>query len=295
VRVEDLDYAPLGFGSHHYFAESESGTRWFVTLDPRSRRLPAPPPDVADGLERAFATAAALREQAGLEFVLAPLVTTQGARTAALGSDYIVSLWPFVSATTLGEGPFASSEQRETVLVLLDRLHNATRLVPPELPRVETFVVPHVDDLRRSLTALEEPWDAGPYGERARAGLRDSRGAVEERLAAYDTLVAMVRSSNRPWVITHGEPHTSNVLVDETGSPLLIDWDTSLFAPPERDLWMPLTGQATPDGVDPDALELYARWWDLSEIGVYTFCLRGAHEDTADTRLSLKGLESYLR
>jgi aminoglycoside phosphotransferase (APT) family kinase protein len=38
-------------------------------------------------------------------------------------------------------------------------------------------------------------------------------------------------------VLTHGEPHPGNLI--QVGSRwMLVDWDTTLVAPPERDLWL---------------------------------------------------------
>ena len=37
-------------------------------------------------------------------------------------------------------------------------------------------------------------------------------------------------------VLTHGEPHPGNTMLTASGW-VLIDWDTALAAPPERDLW----------------------------------------------------------
>jgi spectinomycin phosphotransferase len=43
--------------------------------------------------------------------------------------------------------------------------------------------------------------------------------------------------SGGSWVVTHGEPHRANVIRD--GQELhLVDWDTTLLAPRERDLQM---------------------------------------------------------
>ena len=38
-------------------------------------------------------------------------------------------------------------------------------------------------------------------------------------------------------MITHGDVHSSNVLVTENSANFLIDWDWITIAPPERDLW----------------------------------------------------------
>lgn len=102
--------------------------------------------------------------------------------------------------------------------------------------------------------------------------------------------------------ITHGEPHAANTIVTATGR-VLIDWDTALIAPPERDLWMVLDRDAATSatyeaitGVRPCAplLDMYRMLWDLMEIAGYTTFFRASHTDTADATESWKNLNEYL-
>ncbi len=104
-------------------------------------------------------------------------------------------------------------------------------------------------------------------------------------------------------VITHGEPHAGNVLVTGGGL-VLVDWDTTLLAPPERDLW-DLAGDdravlhryavATGTAIDEQALTLYRLWYDLAEIGGYLTLFRSPHANTGDTRESWTNLQHFLR
>jgi spectinomycin phosphotransferase len=81
-----------------------------------------------------------------------------------------------------------------------------------------------------------EPWDSGPYGERARALLVRDGPAVAELLAAYDGLAQRVAARPERMVITHGQPHGANVLRAADGF-VFVHWESVLLAPPERDLW----------------------------------------------------------
>jgi aminoglycoside phosphotransferase (APT) family kinase protein len=113
-----------------------------------------------------------------------------------------------------------------------------------------------------------------------------------------------MRETSASWVVTHGEPHSANVIHDARADLHLIDWDTALIGPPERDLWMVLdpdrTGwdeyreQAGADRLDEEALGLYRERWALAEICVYVAEFRRPHEETADTRASWENLGGYL-
>src|SRR4051794_35848900 len=80
IEAAALDYAPVGGGSYHWIATeagavSGTGTRWFVTADDLEDKawLGDSAAAAFDGLQIAMDTAAALRDGAGLPFVLAPI------------------------------------------------------------------------------------------------------------------------------------------------------------------------------------------------------------------------------
>ena len=84
LRPLTLDYLPVGFGSHHWRAVDASGTEHFVTVDDLAAGFQAGDTVVAfAALERAYATAAFLRDEAGLEFVVAPRPTRRASSSAA--------------------------------------------------------------------------------------------------------------------------------------------------------------------------------------------------------------------
>ncbi len=119
---------------------------------------------------------------------------------------------------------------------------------------------------------------------------------------AYQALAEQVRQHGNEPVLTHGEPHAGNLFVVD-GRSLLIDWDTALVAPPERDLWHVDPGDGSildayleRTGVrpHPEAIDLYRLWWDLTETGQYLGMLRRPHLDTTDVAMAWQGLQEYL-
>jgi spectinomycin phosphotransferase len=99
-------------------------------------------------------------------------------------------------------------------------------------------------------------------------------------------------------VLTHGEPHSGN-LIRRGADYLLIDWDTAGLAPPERDLWWIIEG-AGPEAdlyaaltgreVSQSALALYRLRWDLNDVGLLLGDFRRAHERDQDTEVGWEGL-----
>lgn len=80
LRVDDLEYIAIGFGSYHWRAITGAGQR-FVTVDDLElkKRDQAEPVDASlRRLSSALETASILR-QAGMDFVVAPVRDSAGA------------------------------------------------------------------------------------------------------------------------------------------------------------------------------------------------------------------------
>lgn len=309
LRRVRLEYLPVGFGSHHWKAIDSRGERWFVTIDDLAAGFQAGPDTNAafDALERAFRTAAALRDEARLDFVHGPLLDNEGKVIRRVSERYALTVSPFIEGKTGSWGRYESAAERREMAGILGRLHVATEQVPADLPRREDFGIPSRAALTAALADLERSWSTGPFAEPTRRLLQDHSRGIHRRLAEYDELVARVRESSTEWVVTHGEPHRGNVIHDTGGGVHLVDWDTTKIAPRERDWRMVLDqddeGQAgwdeylAADGgvaLDQDAMDLYRRRWDLADICAYVALFRHTHELTEDASKSFRGLRGYL-
>jgi spectinomycin phosphotransferase len=294
LRDPRLDYLAVGFGSHHWRAVDSRGTRSFVTVDDLEADFRTTP-DIDSAfaaLDRAFRTAALLRDNATLEFVLAPLFDRDGVVIHRLNNRYAVTVSPLIDGESSEYGPYEEPDDRRAMGAVLGRLHAATDQVPADLPRREDFALPSRAELVEALHDLDRTWDSGPFAEQTRKLLQLGAHDLEMRLHEYDELVAGVRASSDSWVITHGEPHRANVIRDPRGGVYLVDWDTTLIAPRERDLQMVLdqglTGWdeyselAGVDSLNHEALHLYRLWWELADITVVVAGFRGPHERTED-------------
>jgi spectinomycin phosphotransferase len=134
--------------------------------------------------------------------------------------------------------------------------------------------------------------------------LADCRPVVQQAMRRFALLGAAVAGSADRWVVTHGEPHAGNVVGSPDGQ-RLVDWATLRLAPRERDLrevlgesegnapWFAyVEAGGRPEPLSPDALELFALEWHLSEIAEYAVLFSGPHDDTADARRSFGDLET---
>ena len=305
LPVDGASYIAAGFGSHHWLATAGS-RRWFVTIDDLDTRLTARDDTraaAAHRLEAALRSAFDLRG-AGLDFVVAPEPTVDGAvlhRPTVATGRFAVALYPWVDGLTHEWGAFETREERAAVIDRLVDLHSVdAKTVGTCL--VDDFTIPWRDELEAALVSRAPDPGSGPFAASAARLVADNGAALRQRLAAYDGLVARVRQRSALLVVTHGEPHRGNTITTSSGVQL-IDWDTALLAPPERDLATAIGGEAgladeytarTGWALDADALALYASRWALCEISLFTRQLSVPHLETQDNRVAWQELQRSL-
>jgi spectinomycin phosphotransferase len=291
-----LGYLPVGFGGHHWELTDSAGRRWFVTVAGLTDgwRGTGPAAGYAD-LRAAMETVIALAG-AGLEFALAPVPTTGGQALAPLGGEHAITVFPYLDGAGGDAGTEMTARERVALIDMLARLHNATpraaRMAPVRRPDLAPRPV-----LEAALAELGRPWTGGPYSEPARQLLARHASRVGQALAGFDELVGGA-ARNGPPVITHGEPHSGNIL-RSAGGLFLIDWDTTGLAPPERDLWS-VAGAESPEAdryaeltgrrLSAAVMRMYRVRWSLEEIMLSLREFRGPHERNGDTELAWEAL-----
>jgi spectinomycin phosphotransferase len=294
LTVQDLSYLPVGFGGYHWLAVDQTGARWFVTVSD----LAAPSRSLPD-FPAAMQTAAWLATEAGLEFVVAPVPTTAGEVVGSLSIRHALTLFPYLDAAPgRFENPIGDDD-RAAIIDMLAALHAATPagIRVPSRP-LELASRQAID---QALADLGVPWTGGPCAEPGRDLLARHERPLRQAFARFDGLVDQVATAGRPAVITHGEPHPGNLLRTQTGL-RLIDWDMTMLAQPERDLWWVISGdqdtarytRRTGWLVNKDALALYRLRWRLADIAEFLSEIRGPHQQTADALEYLTGLQEAL-
>ena len=251
--------------------------------------LAVEPLGAAFGRLRASLAAASDLRDCGRTFVVAPVPALDGEPLVRANDQFAVALYPFVHGQSFEWGSFATPAHRRSLLDLLIAVHTA----PGAASRracADDFAIPHRDELEAALGSAAGAGDCGPYARPAALLLAGHAAPILRMLARYDRLVAAARARPAGGVLTHGEPHPGNTMLTAAGW-MLIDWDTALVAPPERDLWSLdpgdgsiLSAYAEATGVRPLAsmLELYRIRWDLAEIAVDVSRFRRPHPGSRD-------------
>jgi spectinomycin phosphotransferase len=301
LRARWVEYAPVGFGSYHWRAEA-GDRRWFVTADELAPTSPSTDARRGEALRRlsaALTVARSLRDS-GMMFVVAPERTTAGGVVHVVDDRFAFAVHPYVEGEHHAWGPYPTRGARLAVLDLLAVVHAAADVRGVAL--TDDGALAHRHELVAGLDDLGGRWDTGPFGEPARRLVARRAATIRRALARYDDLVTTVLGRPERLVLTHGEPHRANTITT-AGGPVLIDWDTALLAPPERDLWAladedprTVADYETRIGVTPqaDALDLYHLRWDLTEIAIFTGLFRRPHRETEDSVTAWDALVRYL-
>jgi len=303
LRGARLAYVPEGGGSHHWRLDCDDGRSWFVTVDDLDGKdwLGGDRETVFDGLGVALATAAALRDAAGLGFVLAPVAARDGGLLHRLGGRYAVAVYPFADGHSFAFGPYPDG-LRNAALDLITAVHRATPQVRDRAPR-HVLQITGWPDLQAFLQEPDRAWDGGPFAAAAHGLLLAHATDLASLAAAFGRLAGATAAARAAApVLTHGEPHPANLL-SAGGSLLLIDWDTVGLAPPERDLSLIVgaAGEGTDRyhevagrALDPSVLTLYGARWYLDDLASAVRLFRRPHAGTADAGRWFDGLAPRL-
>ncbi len=295
VEVATVEHLQVGGGAWHWRIEDEYGPAWFATVE--SVRT-------SDERRRLLSAYEATAELASrLPFVVPPVRTRDARLAVDVAPGLLLTLAPYLEGLP-GSGPMADDAERGRVAGLLGDLHRhpRPRHLPVWRPRIGWH--PHAgrEELERCLA--QQGWSGGPWSGPAERLLSDARTALTRAIRRFLLLGAAVAGSIDRWVVTHGEPHTANLISTPDG-PRLVDWGTVCLAPRERDLretlgradgdepWFAyVAAGGRPEPLSPDTLELFALEWHLSEIAEHAVRFSRAHEDTADDRRCFADLET---
>jgi spectinomycin phosphotransferase len=140
----------------------------------------------------------------------------------------------------------------------------------------------------------------------------EHRATILDLARRTEALGERLRTRRLPRLLTHGDLHTYNILVDEPGGLWVVDWDELLLAPPERDLMFFVGGIAESlvgarataaflEGygdrpIDPLALAYYRHAWAIQDIAGYAArVLLGRRADEAGQREAARILAGLFR
>jgi spectinomycin phosphotransferase len=139
--------------------------------------------------------------------------------------------------------------------------------------------------------------------------LRLKQAEIRDLVERTERLAANLQARSLPFVLCHADIHAGNLLIDPNGALYIVDWDTLLLAPKERDLMYAGGGQFAgrrspqeeerlfyqgygPTGADPVGLAYYRYERIVQDIALYCEALLLSDEGGEDREQSLYYLKS---
>jgi spectinomycin phosphotransferase len=171
----------------------------------------------------------------GMKEIIPAVATRSGALAEDFGR-YKAILYPFVKGHNAIETPL-TEEQWFKFGAALKRFHTVEfpRAVTQGIP-TESFSSRWRDEARLFLRRAGEKAFGEPVAAELAAFLISNTSETLDLVNRAESLARLLAHQRLHYVLCHGDIHGWNLLIDEEGKLYIVDWDTLIFAPKERDL-----------------------------------------------------------
>lgn len=224
LAVRAITFLPLGADQNTavYQVASQDGSAYFLKL----RR--------GEFDEASVAVPNYLYEQ-GLRQIIPSFPTHKGQHTATL-SPFQLILYPFVDGKNGFERDLTDSQTAEFGAAL-KQFHTTEfpRAITQSIQR-ETFSSRWRDTVRLYLRRIEEESFQEPVAAEMAAFLRSKTVEAADLVQRAERYAHQLRESSGEFILCHGDIHGWNLLIVDERTFYMVNWDTLIFAPKERDL-----------------------------------------------------------
>ena len=224
LRAAQLAFLPLGadVNTAVYRVRADDGRAYFLKL----RRGPFD--------EMSVAIPAFLCEQ-GIGQIIAPIRNTTGQLWSSL-KNFTLTLVPFVEGLDAYQVNLSEHHWVEFGAAL-KRIHTASlpAVLSGGLPR-ETYSPHWRERVRAFQSRLRDSVFEDPLAAELAAIMQARAAVVRELVEGAERLGQALERRSQEWILCHADLHAGNILIGQNGSLFIVDWDTALLAPKERDL-----------------------------------------------------------
>ncbi len=231
LNVAALTFLPIGADRHTavYRADTATSTPYFVKL--RS----------GDFDDTTLQVPKLLADQ-GVQYVIAPFITQTHQLWTEL-EGFKLAVFPFIEGRNgyemkLGDAHWIGFGRA------LNAIHTATlpASITDRIPRerFSDYWRTIVKDFQRQalMTSFNDPVAAA-----LARFLRHKSAEISRLVQRASDLAAVLLAHPQTFILCHADLHAGNILIDATDRLYIIDWDTLIMAPPERDLMYAGGGQ----------------------------------------------------
>jgi spectinomycin phosphotransferase len=221
----------------------------------------------------------------GFKQVIPPFTTEEGQFWASLAS-FKASLYPYVEGRN-GMEVKLSDQQWIEFGATMKKFHSAD--IPLTITsgvQRETFSSKWRETVKAFLRRIEDEVFGEPVAAEMALFLKSKSSEIYNIVRRVEELACLLQKWPLEYILCHADIHGWNVLIDKEGALYMVDWDTLIFAPKERDLMfigagigdsgrIPLEEEALfyqgygQTNINQDAICYYRYERVIEDIGVY--------------------------
>lgn len=297
LHVKRILFLPLGadLNTAVYRVTTNSGTDYFLKL----RR-------------EVFNEAAVLvpnyLAELGLKQVIPPLKTNVGQLWTCLASFKVI-LYPYIEGSNAMEANFSDQHWIEFGATM-KKFHSANipDTIKSDVPQ-ETFPSKWRQSVKAFLARIEQEVFEDAIAARMAVFLKSKSEEILELLRHSEYLVSVLEKQSLDYVLCHADIHGWNLLISKEAALFVVDWDTLIYAPKERDLMfigagIGDTGRTVPEeeslfyqgygstDINQDAIAYYRFERIIQDIGEYCEHIFLSNEGEEERMQSLEYLQA---
>lgn len=224
LNVKEISFLPLGadLNTAVYRVTATDGTDYFLKL--RSGEFNQ-------------ASVSVPKYLADLEFkqIIPPLETLTGQLWASLGSFKAI-LYPYVEGHNAIEVTLSENQWIEFGATMR-KFHSAD--IPATLTSSilrETFSPQWRQTVKKFIERIKDEIFIEPVAKEMALFLKSKSREILNLVRRAESLANILQQQPLGYIVCHADIHAWNLLLDAKGALYIVDWDTLIFAPKERDL-----------------------------------------------------------
>ena len=224
LDMDHIALLPLGADQHStlYQAADRNKKQYFIKIR-------------AGEINKAMVLVPEYLYNSGFKQVIPPVKTKSGQLWADLDSNKVI-LFPFLQ----GKNGFERKMPEKSWIAFGETLKTFHQVAWPSNITREIRHEAFSPEWRKRLTShldlMDEYKIEDPIAMELVAFLKSKRDQTLEFVTRAELLSSILVSDPPGFILCHGDIHGWNLFIDVNGSLYIVDWDTLIFAPRERDL-----------------------------------------------------------
>jgi spectinomycin phosphotransferase len=260
LNVKNISFLPLGadFNTAVYRATTSSKVDYFLKL--RSGEF----------FEASVSIPKHLADL-GLKQVIPPLTTKTGQLWTNLASFKAI-LYPYIEGNNSVEAKL-SNDQWIQFGATMKKLHTAD--IPSSItngvPR-EIFSSKWREKVKAFPARIEKEIFEEPITVKTADFLKSKNTEILKIIERTEELALTIQKQPSEYVLCHADIHGWNLIIDKQGALYIVDWDTLIFAPKERDLMFIGAGIWDSGRLPAEEESLFYKGYGQTEINQDAIC-----------------------